>query len=70
VTLLTLSQQQIPLALPVDATLQEELMLKKARELYRRSRFLNSRYPNFKHLMDDPIAGRCMRMSATHLLRL
>ncbi|MFZ4480611.1 MAG: hypothetical protein ACOYNZ_12050 [Rhodoferax sp.] len=69
-TLLMPSQQQIPLALPVDAALQEELMLKKARELYRRSRFLSSRYPSFKRLMDDPIAGRCMRLSATHLLRL
>jgi hypothetical protein len=69
-TLLTPSQQQIPLALPVDPTLQEELMLKKAKELYQRSRLLNIRYPSFKHLMEDPIAGRCMRMSATHLLRL
>ncbi len=69
-TLLTPSQQQIPLALPVDPKLQEELMLKKARELYLRSRLLNIRYPSFNQLMEDPIAGRCMRMSATHLLRL
>ncbi|MCX7249064.1 MAG: hypothetical protein NTX31_15570 [Burkholderiales bacterium] len=69
-TRLTPAQQQIPLALPMDPTLQEELMLKKASELYRRSRLLNIRYPSFKHLMEDPIAGRCMRMSATHLLRL
>jgi hypothetical protein len=54
----------------MDPTLQEELMLKKADELYRHSRLLNIRYPSFKHLMEDPIAGRCMRMSATHLLRL
>ncbi len=67
---LTPSPQQIPLALPVDPTLQEDLMLKKARELYRRSRFLSVRYPSFNRLMDDPIAGRCMRMSATHLLHL
>ena len=67
---LTSSQQQIPMALPVDPKLQEELMLKKASELYRRSRLLKIRYPTFKHLMEDPIAGRCMRMSATHLLRL
>jgi|GEM_PF-1173213 len=64
------SQQQISLPLPVDSALLEELMLKKASELYRRSRLLNIRYPSFKQLMDDPIAGRCMRMSATHLLRL
>lgn len=69
-TLQTPSQQQIPLALPVDPTLQEELMLKKASELYQRSRLLNIRYPSFKHLMEDPIAGRCMRMSAAHLLRI
>ncbi len=67
---LTPSQQQIPLALPVDPTLREELMLKKASELYRRSRLLTVRYPSLKHLMEDPIAGRCMRLSATHLLRL
>ena len=69
-TSLTSSQQQIPLALPADPRLQEELMLKKASELYRRSRLLNIRYPSFKHLMEHPIAGRCMRMSATNLLRL
>ena len=69
-TRLTPAQQQIPLALPMDPTLQEELMLQKASELYRRSQLLNIRYPSFKHLMEDPIAGRCMRMSATHLLRL
>ncbi len=62
-------QQQIPLALPADTALEEELMLKKARELYRRSGFLNARYPSFLRLMEDPIAGRCMRLSATHLLR-
>ena len=37
---LTPAQQQIPLALPMDPTLQEELMLQKASELYRRSRLL------------------------------
>ena len=51
---LTSSQQQIPLALPVDPKLQEELMLKKASELYRRSRLLKIRYPTFKHLMRIP----------------
>ena len=61
---------QMSLALPVDPTLQEQLVLKKARDLYRRSRFLNTRYASFNRLMDDPIVGRCMRMSAAHLLRL
>lgn len=54
----------------MDPAIKENLVLKKARDLYRRSRFLNIRYPSFDRLMDDPIAGRCMRMSATHLLRL
>ena len=67
---LTLAQQQIPLALPVDATQQEKLMLKKAQELYRRSRFLKARYASFERLIEDPIAGWCMRLSAAHLLRL
>jgi hypothetical protein len=61
---------QMSLALPMDPTLKENLVLEKARDLYRRSRFLNARYSSFNRLMDDPIAGRCMRMSAAHLLRL
>ncbi len=67
---LTSPPQQMHLALPVDPTVQEELVLTKARELYRRSGFLNVRYNSFKRLMEDPVAGRCMRLSATHLLRL
>jgi hypothetical protein len=61
---------QIQLALPVDPVLLEDLMLSKARELYRRSRYLSSRYASFSRLMEDPIAGRCMRLSARHLLHL
>lgn len=64
------SQQQMPLALPVDPALLEELVLAKARELYGRSRFLAGKYASFNKLMADPVAGRCMRLSATHLLRL
>ena len=67
---LTSLQQQMPLALPVEPLLLEDLILKKARELYRRSRFLSVRYPSLNRLMEDPIAGRCMRLSVTHLLRL
>lgn len=67
---LTSLQQQMPLALPVEPLLLEDLILKKARELYRRSRFLCVRYPSLNRLMEDPIAGRCMRLSVTHLLRL
>ncbi len=63
-------QQQIPLALPVDPVLLDDLVLDKARELYRRSRFLRLRYPSLSGLMEDPIAGRCMRLSVTQLLRL
>lgn len=69
-TLLAHPLHQMSLALPMDPTLKESLVLQKARDLYRRSRFLNTRYPSFSRLMDDPIAGRCMRMSAAHLLRL
>lgn len=56
--------------LPLDPALEEELVLKKARELYGRSRFLSARYASFARLMEDPVAGRCMRLSARHLLRL
>lgn len=69
-TILVQPLHQMSLALPMDPAIKENLVLKKARDLYRRSRFLNIRYPSFDRLMDDPIAGRCMRMSATHLLRL
>ena len=62
--------QQMALALPVDPDLLEELVLAKARELYARSRFLSGRYASFNKLMADPVAGRCMRLSATHCLRL
>lgn len=62
--------QQVPLALPVDPDLLESLVQAKARELYASSRFLSARYASFARLMEDPVAGRCMRLSATHLLRL
>ena len=63
-------QQQMPLALLVDPDLLEELVQAKARELYACSRFLSGRYTSFNKLMADPVVGRCMRLSATHLLRL
>ena len=63
------SQQQMPLALPVDPALLEAVTLKKACELYRRSSFLRIRYASVKELLEDPVAGRCMRLGVTHLLR-
>lgn len=60
-----LMQQQMPL----DPVLEEELVLRKARELYANSRFLSGRFASFERLMADPVVGRCMRLSATHLLR-
>ena len=63
-------QQQMALALPVDPVLYEELVAKKARELYSRSRFLSGKYASFQRLMEDPIAGRCMRLCAAQVLRL
>ena len=62
--------RQLPLGLPTDPALLEELVLAKARELYGRSRFLSGRYASFNKLMADPVAGRCMRLSASQLLRL
>lgn len=56
--------------LPLDADLEEELVLRKARELFARSRYLSSRFASFSRLMEDPVVGRCMRLSATHVLRL
>ncbi len=66
----THSHNQLNLDLPLDPVLLEDLLLKKARDLYRRSRFLNNRYASFSRLMEDPIAGRCMRLSAKQLLHL
>lgn len=62
--------QQLPLALPVDPALHEAMVQKKARELYSRSRFLSGKYSSFARLMEDPIAGRCLRLCAARVLRL
>ena len=64
------ASKQLPLALPVDPVLYEQLVVKKARELYRHSRCLSDRYVNFDQLMEDPVVGRCMRLSAVHLLHM
>lgn len=58
-----------PQQLPLDEGLQEELILKKARELYQRSHFLSARFSSFQKLMADPVVGRCMRLAATQCLR-
>lgn len=56
--------------LPLDPDLEEELVQQKAREIYTRSRFLSGRYASFARLMEDPVAGRCLRLCATQCLRL
>lgn len=56
--------QQMPL-LPLD----EELLLRKARELFDSSRLLSGRWPSFDQAMQHPAVGRCLRMSAAALLR-
>lgn len=61
---------QTALQLPLDPELEEELLLGKARELFVRSRYLSARYASFNKLMADPVAGRCMRLSARQCLRL
>ncbi len=55
--------------LPLDPALEEELVQKKAREIYTQSRLLSAKYASFARLMEDPVAGRCLRLCATQLLR-
>lgn len=57
-------QQQVPLALPVD----EAAVLAKALELFIRSPTLRRRYGALEKALEDPVAGRCLRLSATQLL--
>lgn len=59
------SRAQLPLALPVPADAVQE----KCAELFARSRFLQQKYRNLELLLADPVAGRCMRLCATQLLR-
>lgn len=61
---------QLPLALPVDAKQHEAAVLEKAAELFERSRFLRRKYGRLETLLADPVAGRCLRLSATQLIRL
>lgn len=56
--------------LPLDAELQEELVLAKARELYAMSAFLSSKYSSFARLMADPVAAKCMRLCAAQIVML
>lgn len=56
--------------LPLDPALEEELVLQKAQQIYRQPRFLSGRYASFERLMEDPVAGRCLRLCATQCLRL
>jgi hypothetical protein len=57
--------RQEALALP----LAPELVQQKCSELYEHSRFLRRKYPRLEKLLEDPVAGRCLRLCATQLLR-
>jgi hypothetical protein len=61
-----MNQKQVPLALPVD----EAMVQGKALELFDRSRFLRGKYKRLEQLLADPVAGRCLRLCATQLVRL
>lgn len=69
----TMSRRSAPrgpgVQLALSPELEEELVLKKARELYTRSYFLSGRYASFNKLMADPLMGRCMRLAAQQCLR-
>lgn len=64
------SSMRMQKQLPLDPALEEELVLKKARELFGLSLYLSGRYASFQKLMADPLVGRCMRLSATQCLRM
>lgn len=57
-------QTQVPLPLPVD----EVLLLAKVAELFARSPTLRRRYGQVQKALEDPVAGRCLRLSARQLL--
>lgn len=58
----------LPVQMPL-IPLDDELVLRKARELFDSSRLLSARWPSFDKVMADPLVGRCLRMSATALVR-
>jgi len=55
---------QMPL-IPLD----EELVLRKARELFDSSPLLCARWPSFDKALAHPTVGRCLLISARALLR-
>lgn len=57
-----------PIQLPL-IPLDEEQVRRKARELFDSSRVLSARWASFDKVMADPLMGRCLRLSATALLR-
>lgn len=61
--------RQLPLGLPVEPELYEAMVVKKARELFHRSRLLSTRYASFERVMAEPVTGRCLRMAAVALVR-
>jgi hypothetical protein len=56
--------------MPLDPVMEAERVEQRARQMYERSRYLCARYASFSQLMDDPVAGRCLRLCALHSLRL
>jgi hypothetical protein len=59
-----------PRQLPLDAAMEEELVLRQARVMFTSSKLLSGRYASFEKAMADPVQGRCLRLCATQLLRL
>lgn len=55
--------------LPLDPAMEQEAVLKKARALFDRSRYLSSRFASFDRLMADPVTGRAMWIAATQCVR-
>lgn len=54
---------------PLLPELEEELVLKKAKELYERSRYLQGRYASFQRVLDDPLVGRSLLLGARQCVR-
>jgi len=55
--------------LHLNPAMEEELVLQKARELWRGSKNLSARYATFEGVMADAAQGKCLRLWATALVR-
>lgn len=60
---------QMHLQQPLLPELEEELVLKKAAQLFARSRYLQSRYASLQRLLDDPLVGRSLLLGARQCVR-